>query len=161
MSGDSAKVTVFVAVPPTVAFEVFTREIDRWWRTGPKFRIAGRRRGVLTFEEGPNGRLFESFELPSGPRAFEVGRVTAWEPPARLELEWRGVNFKPHEKTLVEVRFQPMRDGTQVTVEHRGWSALPPEHPARHGLQGADFARMIGMWWGELLTSLREYSATK
>jgi uncharacterized protein YndB with AHSA1/START domain len=159
MTGDKARVTVFVAVPPAAAFEVFTREIDLWWRTGPKYRIAGKRRGVLTFEEGANGRLFETFELPSGPRAFEVGRVIAWEPPSRLQLEWRGVNFKPHESTVVEVRFEPINDGTHVTVEHRGWSALPPDHPVRHGLVGAEFARMIGMWWSELLTSMREHVA--
>jgi hypothetical protein len=87
--------------------------------------------------------------------------VTAWEPPTRLQLEWRGVNFKPHESTVVEVRFEPINDGTHVTVEHRGWSALPPDHPVRHGLQGAEFARMIGMWWSELLTSLREHVAVK
>ena len=161
MSGDGARVTVFVAVPPAVAFDVFTREIDLWWKQGPKFRIAGKRPGVLTFEGSVGGRLFESFELPSGPRAFEVGRITAWEPPARLEFEWRGVNFKPHEKTVVEVRFAPRGDGTDVTVEHRGWSALPPDHPVRHGRVGADFSRMIGMWWGELLTSLREHVLTR
>ncbi|HJZ86708.1 MAG TPA: SRPBCC domain-containing protein [Polyangia bacterium] len=158
-AGDCARVTVQVAVPPEVAFDVFTREIDLWWRRGPKFRIAGKRPGVLTFESGVGGRLFESVELPSGPRAFEVGRITAWEPPARLEFEWRGVNFKPGEKTVVEVRFAKAGAGTLVTVEHRGWSALPADHPARHGLVGPAFSRMIGLWWGELMTSLREHVA--
>jgi uncharacterized protein YndB with AHSA1/START domain len=160
VTGDRATVTVHVAVPPDDAFDVFTREIDLWWKQGPKFRVAGRQRGQLTFEPGVGGRLFESYELPSGPRAFEVGRVTVWEPGARLEFEWRGVNFKPGEKTVVEVKFAPMRDGTLVTVEHRGWSALPPDHPVRHGLGGADFSRMIGLWWGELMTALREHVTT-
>jgi uncharacterized protein YndB with AHSA1/START domain len=155
--GDRAKVTVYVAVPPGDAFDVFTREIDLWWRRGPKFRIAGRRRGQLNFEPGVGGRLFETFELPAGPRTVVVGRVTAWEPGARLELEWRGVNYKPHESTLVEVTFAPMRAGTLVTVVHRGFAALPADHPVRHGLVGADFSRMIGMWWGELLSALREH----
>jgi uncharacterized protein YndB with AHSA1/START domain len=152
-AGDSARASVFVAVPPDHAFDVFTREIDLWWRKGPKFRIAGRQPGQLSFEPGVGGRLFETV----GPQAYEVGRVTAWEPGARLEFEWRGVNFKPGEKTIVEVRFAPLRAGTMVTVEHRGWSALPPDHPARHGLEGADFSRMIGLWWGELMTALREH----
>jgi hypothetical protein len=43
--GDGATVSVSVAVPQALAFEVFTREVDRWWRQGPRFRIAGRRRG--------------------------------------------------------------------------------------------------------------------
>jgi hypothetical protein len=28
------------------------------------------------------------------------GKVILWEPPSRLALEWRGVNFKPGEKTF-------------------------------------------------------------
>jgi uncharacterized protein YndB with AHSA1/START domain len=156
--GDCATVSVFVAVAPEVAFDVFTREIDLWWKQGPRYRIAGRRAGSLHFEPGPGARLFESFDVGSGPCTFEVGRVTVWQPPARLELEWRGVNFKPHEKTLVEVRFAPQRDGTLVTVKHSGWSALPPDHPARQGLLGPDFSRMIGLWWGDLMTSLRAHA---
>src|SRR5260221_10530617 len=105
-AGDCATVSVFVAVAPDVAFEVFTREIDLWWKHGPRYRIAGKRRGILYFEPGVGGRLFESFELPSGSRTFEVGRVTAWEPPRRLELEWRGVNFKPDEQTFAQGRLQ-------------------------------------------------------
>jgi len=160
-AGDAASATVFVAVPPAVAFEVFTTEIDLWWRQGPKFRIAGRRRGQLNFEPGAGGRLFETFSGATGTHTVEVGRVTAWEPPVSLQLEWRGVNFKPHEKTVVTVRFEPSRDGTLVTVRHSGWSALPEDHPVRHGLTGAAFSRMIGLWWGELMTSLREHAAKR
>ena len=157
--GDRATVSVHVAVPQEDAFDVFTREIDLWWRHGRKFRIAGRQRGALFLEAGIGGRLFETFEASSGTRTIEVGHVTVWEPPVRLALEWRGVNFKPHEKTLVEVAFEQSGDGTLVTVRHSGWSSLPEDHPARHGLVGAAFSRMIGLWWGELMTSLREHVA--
>ena len=71
------------------------------------------------------------------------------------------MNFKPAEKTFVEVSFQPAGEGTLVTVRHRGWAALPDDHPARHGLVGAAFSRMMGMFWGELMTSLREHVATR
>lgn len=159
--GDAASASVFVGVSPEVAFEVFTREIDLWWRQGPRFRIAGKRRGQLSFEAGAGGRLFETFEGPTGTHTVVVGRVTAWDPPGSLELEWRGVNFKEHETTFVAVRFEPRRDGTLVTVRHRGWSALPEDHPARHGLVGADFSRGIGLWWGDLMTSFREHVAAR
>jgi uncharacterized protein YndB with AHSA1/START domain len=156
--GDRAKVSVFVAVAPAAAFEVFTHEIDLWWRRGPQFRIAGRNRGVLQFEPGVGGRLFESFELDSGGlQAFEVGRITAWQPPSHLAFEWRGVNFAPHEKTVVAVRFEARGEGTLVSVEHSGFSALPSDHPVRHGLQASAFSRMIGLWWGEQMSSLREH----
>jgi hypothetical protein len=160
-AGDAAAVSVFVRVAQEDAFDVFTREIDQWWRTGPKFRIAGRRRGQLFFECGPDGRLFETFEASAGPKTVEVGKVVRWEPPRHFELEWRGVNFKPHEKTNVEVTFEPSGEGTLVTVRHRGWSSLPDDHPARHGNVGAAFSRMIGLWWAELMTSLREHVAEK
>ena len=161
-AGDVATVTVFVEVDQADAFEVFTAEIDQWWRQGPAFRIAGRRRGELHFEPGVGGRLFETFTSPSGAsRTLVVGRVLVWEPPARLAFEWRGVNFKPHESTRVEVTFASFADGTEVTVCHRGWSQLPADHPARHGLAGAAFVRRIGLWWGSLLTGLREHCAER
>jgi uncharacterized protein YndB with AHSA1/START domain len=161
ISGDSVRVSVFVAAPLADAFAVFTREIDLWWRTGPRYRIAGKRRGTLFFEDKLGGRLFETFDLSTGPRTIEIGRVTAWEPPTKLAFEWRAVNFKPDETTLVEVSFEPQNDGTVVTVHHHGWAALREGHPARHGLVGAPFARMMGMWWGSLMTALREHVASR
>ena len=160
--GDVATVTVFVEVSQADAFEVFTAEIDQWWRQGGRFRIGGRHRGVLQFEPGVGGRLFETFPDGEGrTRTITVGRVLTWEPPARLVFEWRGVNFKPHESTLVTVTFEALDDGTEVTVRHQGWAGLPADHPARHGLTGAAFVRTIGLWWGELLTALREHTASR
>jgi hypothetical protein len=155
LPGDGATVAVFVAVAPEDAFDVFTREIDLWWRTGPKYRIAGKRRGRLYFEPGTEGRLFETFETASGSRTFEIGKVTVWEPPARLALVWRNVNFTPDEATQVDVSFDARGDGTLVTVRHSGYAALRPGHPARHGREAAAFSRMIGLWWGDLMTALR------
>ncbi len=153
--------TVSVRVPPAEAFDVFTREIDLWWRQGPRFRIAGRRRGQLAFEPGAGGRLFETVELDAGPRLFVVGTVLAWEPPRLLEFEWRGVNFRKDEVTRVEVRFRPAGDSTLVTVRHSGFATLRPGHPARHGLEGAAVSRMIGLWWGDLMSGLREHLADR
>lgn len=161
--GDRATVSVFVDVAPVDAFAVFTEEIDLWWRTGPQYRIAGRTRGRLYFEPKLDGRLFETFEgkATGKTHTIDVGRVREWDPPRRLALIWRGVNFKPHEQTLVEVGFEPQNDGTLVTVRHSGWSALPDDHPARHGLVGVAFSRHIGQWWSGLMTALREHIADK
>lgn len=156
--GDQAKVAVSVAVPPAEAFRVFTGEIELWWRRGPRYRAAGHRRGIIRLEPGVGGRLFESFDGEHGPRVVETGEVTCWEPPSRLVLWWRNVNFAPHERTEVEVTFAPAPSGTLVTVIHRGWSSLPADHPARHGLEVEAFVRMMGMWWGELATALREHA---
>ena len=155
--GDRARATTFVAVEPTEAFEVFTSETDLWWGRGPRFRFGGKRRGTLTFEPGVGGRLFEAFD--DGPASvFEVGRVLAWDPGARLVLEWRLPNFAPGERTEVEVLFESASGGTRVTVEHRGWSAIRDDHPARHGLLGAAFIEKNGRWWGDLLLAMRAHA---
>jgi uncharacterized protein YndB with AHSA1/START domain len=159
MIGDSARVSVAVAVPPALAFEIFTEEIDRWWRRGGKFRHAGSRGGILRIEPEVGGRLFESIDGGDGPHVVEVGRVRLWEPPQRLAFTWRNANFAPDENTMVDVEFLATAAGTLVTVTHRGLSALRTDHPARHGLQGADFSRLIGLWWGEQMSSLREVCA--
>lgn len=57
-SGDGASATVLVSVPPDVGFEVFTKEVDLWWKQGPRYRIGGKRRGRLVFEPGVGGRLW-------------------------------------------------------------------------------------------------------
>jgi uncharacterized protein YndB with AHSA1/START domain len=159
LSGDQARVSVSVEVEPDDAFRIFTEQIDQWWRRGLRFRHAGTRRGFIRIEPRADGRLFESFESASGESVVEVGRVRVWEPPRRLVFSWRNANFAADEITEVEVEFRPMQSGTLVCVTHRGWAALREDHPARHGLVGAGFARMIGLWWGDQLTSLRRHAA--
>jgi uncharacterized protein YndB with AHSA1/START domain len=157
-TGDRARVSVHVAVPIEVAFRIFTEEIDRWWRRGVRYRAAGRERGIIHLEPGVGGRLFESFESDGETRIIETGQVTRWEPPTRLVFAWRGVNFAPSEKTEVDVVFARDGSGTLVTVTHSGFASLRPDHPARHGLPVEPFVRMMGMWWGDLMTALREYA---
>ena len=160
-ASDLVTVSVTVSTDPATAFAMFTGETDLWWRSGPKFRIAGRQPGVLRFEPWLGGRLIEEFESPSGPQVFTNGRITVWQPPERFKFEWRGVNFAPGESTDVEVGFEAVPTGTRVTVRHSGWAALRPDHPARHGQHGPAFIRTIGLWWGELMTSFREFAAER
>jgi uncharacterized protein YndB with AHSA1/START domain len=156
--GDQAVAAVLVRVPQQQAFRIFTEEIDAWWRGGLKYRM-GKRRSVVHLEPKLGGRLFESFETGSGSHVKETGRVTCWEPPSRLVLEWRAVNFAPDEKTVVEVLFESSASGTLVTVRHSGWSSIRPDHPARHGQEAQSFIRGMGLWWGDLMSSLRERCA--
>ena len=78
MTEDAARVSVSVAVPPAMAVEIFTNEIDRWWRRGVRFRRGGPRGGFIRLEPGVGGRLFESIDSDAGPYVHEVGRVSAW-----------------------------------------------------------------------------------
>ena len=154
---DNVKVTVTVAADPATAFAVFTEQTDLWWRQGPKFRVAGREPGLVSFELGTNGRLLETIETLTGARVAVMGRITAWEPPTRFAFQWRGANFAEYDVTTVEVLFESTGTGkTRVTVNHRGWATLRPNHPVRHGAEEPAFIRRTGLWWGELLTSFRE-----
>jgi uncharacterized protein YndB with AHSA1/START domain len=156
MTSDTARVSVTVAVAPPIAFELFTDHIDRWWRRGVKFRHAGQRGGFIRLEPYVGGRLLESVDGEQGPHVFEVGRISVWDPPRRLAFSWRNANFAAEETTAVEVAFSATARGTLVSVTHRGLASLRPDHPARHGLQGAEFNRLIGLWWGDQMSSLRE-----
>jgi uncharacterized protein YndB with AHSA1/START domain len=155
LPGDQTTVSVLVKVEPADAFRIFTEEIDLWWRRGLRYRI-GKRRSVVHLEAKLGGRLFESFETAAGEKVKETGKVTSFDPPKRMVLEWRAVNFAPEERTEVEVCFEPSPSGTLVTVRHRGWSKIRPDHPVRHGEEVRAFLRSMGLWWGDLMTSLRE-----
>jgi uncharacterized protein YndB with AHSA1/START domain len=158
-ASDVVVVSVTVPADPATAFAIFTKETDLWWRHGPKFRIAGRQPGILRFEPWVGGRFMEEFESPSGPQVFTKGTITIWQPPERLKFEWQGVNFAQGENTHVEVAFEAVPTGTRVTVRHSGWAALRPDHPVRHGQPGPAFIRTTGLWWGDLMTSFREFTA--
>jgi uncharacterized protein YndB with AHSA1/START domain len=159
MIGNHARVSVSVAVPPALAFEIFTRDIDRWWRRGFRFRHSASAASLIHLEPRVGGRLFEALEGDDSERVHEVGRVQVWEPPHRLSFTWRNANFAPTEQTRVAVEFVAAGDGTLLTLTHEGLASLPPDHPARHGLQGAEFSRMFGLWWADQLTALRELGA--
>lgn len=160
IAGDQATVTVTVDVEPAVAFDVFTQEIDLWWQRGVAYRVAGRKPGTLVLEPKLGGRLFEQYEGPAGPAVHEAGRITTWEPPARLAFEWRAVNFAPGEVTYVEITFTRTESGrTQLVLVHRGFAALRPDHPVRHGEPPARFVATLGRWWGDLLSSFRVHAA--
>jgi uncharacterized protein YndB with AHSA1/START domain len=155
MSSDQARVSIALALPPAEAFRVFTREIDQWWLHGRRFRALGAARSLVYFEERAGGGLFERL----GDRVVKTGQVTVWDPPARLVFDWRGVNLTGEDKTEVEVSFASQGSGTLVTLTHRGWARIPADHPVRHGRADTDFLRDLGMWWGDLMTSLRMLAA--
>lgn len=153
----SATVSVRVAAAPTIAFDLFTREIDSWWRRGPKFRHAREPNARIAIEPRLGGAVFESWVTGADEHRFELGRVTIWMPPSRLGFTWRNVTFAPIETTEVDVTFTATGSGTLVTVRHRGWTSLRADHPARHGMADRELLRSVGLWWGDQLTALREH----
>ena len=161
---DQAKVTLRVAATRDVAFSVFTEEIDGWWRHGKRYRMG--QDSTMHLEPGVGGRLIETVRARGTERVHVMGEVTAWEPPARLVIAWRAVNFGPSDpSTEIEVTFERAighsGEGTLVTLTHRGWSRVRLDHPVRHGEEAKAFVARMGRWWGDLLTSLREHAAER
>ncbi len=152
---DGVVVSTIVAVDSATAFEVFTEEVDAWWKRGPRYRAGAERKSVMRFEPRIGGRLLEVYD---GDEMFELGRVTAWEPPDRLAFDMGGRDLESGQWTRVEVRFESVDAGTRVTVEHRGWDQFPDGHPVRHGLAGPAFTNMMGAWWADLLVAVRSHA---
>jgi uncharacterized protein YndB with AHSA1/START domain len=144
--------TTLVAADPATAFEVFTTEVNLWWKAGPRFRPSIKGPGSLRFEPGIGGRLLETYDDGS---SFEFGRVTTWQPGARLVCELIARTFRPGESTEVDVRFETEGDRTRVTVEHRGWDRFPADHAVKNGLPESAFNDVMGVWWGDLLVALQ------
>jgi hypothetical protein len=143
--------SISVAVDPQAAFEVFTEEIDAWYRRGPhNFADPGRAVGIR-FEPGVGGRLIEVYDARTG-GGLEIGEIIVWEPGSRLV-------FVDNRKTEIDVRFEA--DGetaTRVTLEHRGLEHLLPDDAVRHAKFGG---QLLLKWYGAFLhqrTSTREES---
>ena len=156
----TSRVLVSLRVPtsPQRAFDVFTREIAVWWKPNDLFRFTPGSPGTLNFELRLDGKLTET--MADG-TVFEIGRITLWEPGARLAFTWRQASFAPDQITRVEIRFEPVDDETRITVEHVGWDDVPQAHVARHGFPDAVFLRRHGEWWQILLRSLRAQIADR
>ena len=144
-------VTTVVEQTPDVAFESFTREIDRWWKRTPRYRRMPGANGKLAFEGEPPARLVET----DGASATVLARVLTWEPGKRLVLAWQGGDFDASDGTEVGVSFEAHRGGTRVTLEHTGLGTLPASHRVRGGFSGEAFEAMVGYFWADLLASYR------
>ena len=138
------RVSTIVPADPADAFEVFTRETALWWRRDPRFRMSSSAPGTIRFDIGSGGaRVLE--ECPGG-ESTDIGAILVWEPGKRLVFEWQGPRFDPSARTEVEVTFARVKDGTEVTLEHRGWT------PDRFSQASRD---SLGLWWADLFTSYR------
>jgi uncharacterized glyoxalase superfamily protein PhnB len=130
----SASAEVEVSVDPHQAFAAFTDEIDSWWVRGPiNFFDAARAVG-MRIEPGVDGRVLEVYQDD----ALELGRITAWEPGARVAYR------SSVDDSEVDVRFEAVEGGTRVRVTQ----TLVPG-----GEKMFDFwprtLRWFGSWLGE------------
>ncbi|HEY4338895.1 MAG TPA: SRPBCC domain-containing protein [Steroidobacteraceae bacterium] len=150
----TSRVLVSLRVPtdPHSAFDVFTREIGSWWRSNGLFAVTAEGDGTLCFEPRAGGRLWTTL---AGGAEFEIGRISLWEPGARLVFGWRQASFAPEQSTEVDVRFEGVGDETRISVEHRAWDTIPQRHVARHGFPESATLQHVASWWRASLNSLR------
>ena len=104
--------SIRVERPPEISFKVFCEEIGAWWPGG-----FGGKDTRLSMETRVGGRFFET--RPDGAE-YEIGRLTAYEPPRVVAFTWRAPSWDV--TTQVEVRFVAEGAGaTRIELEHSGW----------------------------------------
>lgn len=106
MSERSATAEVEVAADPSSAFDTFTNEIDAWWVRGAINFFDAARAIEMKIEPGVDGRVLEVYDGD----ALELGRITAWEPGARLAYR------SSVDDSEIDVRFESVEGGTRVRV---------------------------------------------
>jgi uncharacterized protein YndB with AHSA1/START domain len=111
--------SILVKQPPAAAFRHFTGDIGKWWPLREGLSFGGERAHEIFLEPRVGGRFFERFR---DGEEFEIGRVTAYDPPSRVVFTWKQPGWDS--ATEVEVRFRAEGDGTRVALEHRGWEAI-------------------------------------
>ncbi|HVZ75093.1 MAG TPA: SRPBCC domain-containing protein [Polyangia bacterium] len=112
------KKELIIRAAPAHAFRTFTEGMTRWWP--PQHHIGKSPLARMVVEPRVGGRWYSVCEDGS---ECDIGRVLAWEPPARLVLSWQITSawaFDPAFVTEVEVTFTPVEARrTRVTFEHR------------------------------------------
>jgi uncharacterized protein YndB with AHSA1/START domain len=106
--------SILVERPPEISFRIFCEAIGEWWPKGPSFN--GKVLAEMIIEKRVGGRFFERYVDGT---EYEIGRITAYEPPTVVGFTWRAPSW--HQSTQVEVRFSAEDSGTRVELEHSGW----------------------------------------
>ena len=112
--------TITVAATQTHAFQVFTRDISKWWplRT---HHIGAADANATVIEPRASGRCYE---IGVDGSECDWGRVRVWEPPDRLIIAWEiNADWKHDVNVVSEVEIRFMVVGAKqvrVELEHRG-----------------------------------------
>lgn len=106
---------------PQRAFEVFTAGIGDWW--DPAYTGSPDTYSTVTIDPRLRGQVTERHTDGS---EHDWGEVIAWDPPTKVAFSFT----LSQDRTLpsvVRVIFVPSDAGTQVTLEHDGWTELNVE----------------------------------
>lgn len=114
--------TLYVAVSPELAFELFTARLAEWWPLDSHSLSAhqGALPQSVAVEPKVGGQILERC-ADGETRAW--GRVTAWQPGEKFAVDWH-VGRDEAEATGVTIAFARVDGGTCVTLTHDGWEVL-------------------------------------
>jgi uncharacterized protein YndB with AHSA1/START domain len=130
--------SITVNASPERAFDVFTAGFSSWWPL-ETHHIGKADAAEAVIEPRAGGRWFE--RAADGTEC-DWGRVLAWEPPARVVLEWQiSADWQPDPEihTEVEVRFTAEGERrTRVDLEHRGLESFGGRAEQMRAVFGSD-----------------------
>ena len=140
------RLSVSVDAPIERAFEVFTKDLRKWWPVDTH-SIDPERASHALMECRPGGRIVEVGKDGSETR---WGNVLTWEPPTRVVFSWNP-SLEARPDTKVEVTFTPEpAGGTRVVLEHRGWERLE---------EGAELRANYDTGWIPVLDRYRDLAS--
>jgi uncharacterized protein YndB with AHSA1/START domain len=130
--------SIRVERPPQLAFRIFCEAIGEWWPKGPSFN--GKPLADMIIEGRIGGRFFERY---TDGTEYEIGRVTAYQPPSLVGFTWRAPSWDV--TTQVEIRFTAEGGATRVDLEHSGWDQSAKTRDAR-GNYDSGWSMLLGCY---------------
>jgi uncharacterized protein YndB with AHSA1/START domain len=110
-----------VAGSPPDVFELFTRQFGQWWPLHAPYSVFGEAAASCGMETKVGGELFE---ISAAGQRCVWGRLTLFDPPAKLQFTWFPGRTEDT-RQIVDVTFTPVDDEhTRVDLEHSNWQTL-------------------------------------
>lgn len=109
--------SVRVRTAPARAFELFTRELARWWPLA-RYSCAGDAAVAVEFDVA--GR--QVVETARDGTRHVWGALLEWNPPHSFAMTWHPAQPAEH-ATRLDVRFVTADGWTEVQLVHSGWEA--------------------------------------
>jgi Activator of Hsp90 ATPase homolog 1-like protein len=117
--------TIEVPCDPATAFSIFAERTSTWWPLDKHSvsAMSGKAAKAVTIEPREGGLIFET--TADGKREI-WGSVVLWQPARRLKLAWHVMREKD-QATSVDIAFEPVANGTRVSLVHSGFEVLGEE----------------------------------
>ncbi len=121
LTSDPLMKSVTVPLRPDAAFDLFIRDIARWWPAQhSQSAKTGGKPVKIEVDPHKNGRITEV--TPDGSRVL-WGTIIGWEPGRYLSFTWHP-GKSVDEATVVAITFTATKDGTRVDLTHGGLGIL-------------------------------------